>query len=297
MATLHTTAVRDNSTLANFKQWAQIISNFMTTIGWTQTADSGQVNWSTIATVPGINSFVYEMWKPGDALTSFVLKIEYGTQSTSGRPAMRLSIGAGSDGTGNLTGFIGGPFTIPTGVPVTSAVTQWDCYLSGDSGRVGIAMWVNDTANTGPVFFGVARSKNSSGANTSVHVSLLVCGTDGAAAPGMQTIVFATGATPAIPNTSSTGDLPCIATGLAANLFNAQVPYSPIFPVIGFIDNPLIEFGAAATNDVTDQATFVIPAASMPYGVSHTFIAFRNPPFTRWPTAPITNGALVMLYE
>lgn len=297
MATQHSVAVRDNSTLTNFKQWAQIISNFMATITWTQTGDTGQVNWGTIASVPGTNSFVYEMWKPSDALTSFILKIEYGTQAIAGRPALRLSIGTGSDGAGNLTGFIGGPFTIPTAVPVSSTVTQWDCYLSGDAGRVAIAMWVNDTTNTGPIFFGVARSKNSSGTNTSSHASLAVCGIDGSAAPGMQTIVFGVGAAPLIANTSSSAALPCIDTGLAANLFNSQVPFSPVFPAVGFFDNPLIEFGAAATNDITDQATFTIPAADMPYGVSHTFIGFRAAPFTRWPSAPITNGALVMLYE
>lgn len=308
MATLATTAVRDNSTLANFKQWAQVISNFMTTAGWSKSSDTGQVNWATIASVPAVNTYVYEIWKPGDALTTFYLKIEYGTNSASANtgPQMRFSVGTSTNGAGVLSGFIAGPFIAPWSTPVvTSTVTQWNCYLSGDTGRIGVAMWVNDTTNAGgPCFFAVARSKNSSGSNTSSHVSLIVTGgtnNSGNWSPcGMQAIVFGTGVANAVgqSNNLNSGSPASLYTRLASNLFaSTDVPIGPVFPCIGFYDNPLIEVASAAANDITDQASFTISAANMPYGTAHTFIGFKATPFDNFPNVTGANMALVMLYE
>lgn len=295
--------VRDNSTLANFKSWASTISAFFTTAGWTQSTDTGQVNWSTIAAVPAVNTYVYEIWKPGDALTGFFLKIEYGTNSASTNtgPSIRVSIGTSTNGAGTLSGLIAGPFTNPSTVAtVTSTVTTWNCYFSGDTGRMNIAMWVNDTVNHGPLFIGIARSKNSSGANTSSHVSLVVCAFNNLGdVNGMQTIVFGTGVVNAIsPN--SAGVLPALTTGLSSNLFaSTDVPISPIFPLVGFFDNPLIEMGVAAQGDITDQATFTIAAANSPYGVSHTYIGLKGDgsTFARWVCNIGLSNALIMLYE
>src|ERR1039458_8773880 len=94
--------VRDNSTLANFKNWATAISAFFITAGWTRTADTGQVNWSTIAVVPGAGSYVYEILQTNDGFTTYYLKGEYGTHSTgSNNPATRFTGGTSTTGTGN----------------------------------------------------------------------------------------------------------------------------------------------------------------------------------------------------
>lgn len=282
MATLSTVAVRDNSTLTNFKQWSQVISNFMATAGWIQTTDTGQVNWGTIASVPTAGNYVYEIWKPGDALATFFFKIEYGTRGGTTTPGIRLSLGTSTNGAGTLSGLIVGPFISPNAnYSVNSTVTQFNCYLSGATGRMGVAMWVNDSAvggNPGGLFFVVARSKNSSGSNTSVHVTLVTGGgsTNAGTIGGMQTIVFGTGVTNALTSGSNSQRMPVIATNLPNNLFaSTDVPVSPFFPFIGPIDNPLIEIGCAATGDITDQATFSIAAANTPYGTSHTFIGFN----------------------
>lgn len=309
MATLSTVAVRDNSTLANFKQWAQVISNFMTTAGWSQSSDTGQVNWGTIGSVPTSGNYVYEIWQPNDGLTNFFLKIEYGTNGTA-IPSLRLSIGTSTNGAGTLSGLVAGPFLAPAAATtVTSTTTQWNCFLSGAAGRINVAMWVSETTNPGPIFFGVARSKNSSGTNTSSHVTLATCGgmvNINISNPyGMQTIVFGTGVVNAItPNASSPiPTMPMIGTSLLNNLFaSTDVPISPLFPVPGFYDNPIIEMGSAAEGDITDQATFSISAANMPYGASHTFIGFKNSPLSSWrvykPGGSLSGAdALIMVFE
>jgi hypothetical protein len=295
MATLSTAQVCDNSTLAHFKAWAQTISNFMATAGWTQSTDTGQVNWGTIAAVP-TNSYVYEIWQPGDGLTTFYFKIEYGYSSTI--PQMRISIGTSTNGAGTLSGFIAGPFYCPGtslgGGASNQGATTYNCYLSGNSGRIGIAMWVNNTVSPSNCYFGVARSKNSSGANTSTHVTLL---TTSGNRVGVQTIVFGTGVTTTIGQGNAYP--PVIHTGLPSNIFaSTDVPISPLFPCVGYYDNPLIELGAAAANDITDQATFTISAANTPYGVSHTYIGFKLGQFLNWcDEGQLGNAALVMIYE
>ena len=306
MATLATVAVRDNSTLANFKQWAQVISNFMSTLTWTQTTDTGQVNWGTIAAVPGTSSYVYELWKPSDGLTSFVLKIEYGTQSTAGRPAMRLSLGTGSDGAGNLTGFVTNlPVNPANNVAVTSTTTQFNCYLSGDSGRVCVAMWVNDTVNTGPIFFGVERSINSSGSYTSDYVTLLVSGSgNNTNNTFQQSVSFANGAgrafggNPAGSNNSQAGWCVAIDPGVATAIAFSATPLALVEPQLGLPGNKMTIAGAAYVNDVTEEATVVIPAANMPYGVSHTYIGFKNGNLNRIVGGSgSANQALLMRYD
>lgn len=297
MATSSGSVVCDNSSLANFKAWAQVISNFMATAGWVQSSDTGQVNWSTIAAVPA-STYVYEIWKPGDALTTFFLKIEYGFSGTIVQ--IKLSLGTSTNGAGTLSGFVVGPFFPQGGSqgsgPGNQGATAFNYYLSGDTGRICIAMWVNSATGSVPTVFVVARSKNSSGANTSSHVTLMTFSTAGRVS--YQSVVFGTGLATLVNFVA--GIAPVIQTGQASNLFaSTDVPISPFFPAVGFYDNPLIEMGAGAHNDITDQATFTIAAANMPYGTSHTFIGFSGQTaFQDWSDGGIRGqSAFVMQYE
>ena len=76
--------VCDNGSNANFRAWGSAISAALAAMGWTQTADTGQVNWSTV-TVPAAGAYVYEIWQPADAFqtgpTQYFLKLEYGNIS------------------------------------------------------------------------------------------------------------------------------------------------------------------------------------------------------------------------
>lgn len=303
MAIQNSALVRDNSTLANFKSWASTISAFFATAGWTQSTDTGQVNWSTIAAVPGSGSYVYEIWEPNDGLTNFFLKVEYGTNAASGStgPSIRISIGTSTNGAGTLTGFVTGLQTIPpVQTTVTSTVTQFQCYFSGVAGRIGVLMWRDDTTNAGPLFFGVERSINSSGAYTSSYVTLISSGNTGSASceSWMQSVVFGVGVSNQIVASAvSTNSLPALDTGLASDVFNGNFAISPVFPNVGFFDNPMTIVALAAASDITEGATFAILAANMPYGVSHTYLGAKNPPFNRFGTYVALNNALLMRYD
>jgi|SRR5579862_3083457 len=292
MSTQNSALVRDNSTLANFKSWASTISAFFTTAGWSKSSDTGQVNWSTIGSVPTVGTYVYEIWTPGDGLTAFYLKVEYGTGSASSNtaPAIRLSIGTSTNGAGTLTGFVTSTVVVPpTSQTVTSTVTQWQCYFSGDTGRIGVMMWRDDN----PIFFGVQRSLNSSGTTTSSYVTLLANGVNGTSSSSFQqSVVFGVGVSTLITPAANDGGMIALfphgnSNTSASALFNGNAAISPVFPLVGYYDNPMDIAAVGCYNDFTEGSTYVIASANMPYGVSHTYLCGKKGAF---PTIA-TNGA------
>jgi len=80
-------------TVANFRGCGKEVSDFFRTAGWVQASDSGRGNWATLAAVPAQDQYLFEIWKPGDSLTAFYVKIQYGTSQLvlwKANPAYRL---------------------------------------------------------------------------------------------------------------------------------------------------------------------------------------------------------------
>lgn len=115
MATSTANLVCDGSTLANYKSWCQFISNGLATCGWTQTNDTGQVNWTS--TVVAISANTHS----GSNNT-------YTYTLTSG-PALRVGMSivitgmtnAGNNGTYTITALGAGTFTVVDAGGVTEA--------------------------------------------------------------------------------------------------------------------------------------------------------------------------------
>src|SRR6266702_3776129 len=176
MATSQQQLVCDSSTLANYKQWGQAISGFFSTAGWAQSPDTGQVNWSTLAAVPGSGAYLYDIWQPNDGLTTFYVKVEYGNVTGTNCPSLRLTLCTSTDGAGNPTGYSTGPINTNTsGFTVPSTTTQYECNFSGAAGRIGVMMWRNGI-NFCQQAFCIERSVDSSGAYTSAYVTLWTIG-------------------------------------------------------------------------------------------------------------------------
>src|ERR1039458_9653409 len=165
MATSNQALVRDNSTLANFKQWATAISNFFITAGWTRTADTGQVNWGSIGAVPGSGAYVYEILQTNDGFTTYYLKVEYGTHADgSNNPGMRFTAGTATTGTGAISGILTGAFKAPGDVVANGdGASTFNCYFSGDAGRMCIMMWRDVTSYYNPWVMVVKRLINEQG--------------------------------------------------------------------------------------------------------------------------------------
>lgn len=291
--------VCDNSTLANFKSWAQAISNWFATCGWVQTADTGQVNWASIAAVPGSGAFVYEVWKPGDAYQTFYVKIGYGNASGSANsPTVQITIGMSTDGASNMTGIYLGPKTVTPGAAGSASTTAtYECNFSGDSGRIGVMLWRDagyGSYQQGPTqLFTIERSVDSNGnyygTSTSGHVTLAVIGYGGHGIGSsygptgeQQTILFNGPKVGSCADRSdfSNTSLACFAcrVGVFAHgggaPFNGSIPFDTIAPVIGFFDWPLTMLGFSTSADVAEGVPFTVTL----YGNTRTYMPSRNGP-------------------
>lgn len=287
--------VQDSSTLANFKAWAQPISAFFATASWTQSTDTGQVNWSTIASVPGSGAYVYEIWQPNDGLTTFYVKIEYGNVSGTNCPGLKLSIGTTTNGAGTLTGFILGPQQVcATSYTPPSTVTTFECNFSGAAGRIGVMMWRNSSTANSQQFFAIERSVNSSGAYTSSHVTLFSCGAGGGqngrfSAQG--SLLFGVGVAPNNlnnpGNTAQGGWLTRMLTPTSSvsSAFNGSIPFDTATPSVGFFDFPLTTAGVGAAQDFTEGVTFTVTV----YGSTRTYLPSKVGPFST--VGPCGSGA------
>lgn len=103
-----TRAVGNVANDAGFRVWGKFLSDSFESGGWLKTADTGQVDWTTVAR-PAINTAAgYEIRKSPtqSGYTDFYLKIEYGSGSNVAYPAIWFTVGTGSDGAGTLTGTV-----------------------------------------------------------------------------------------------------------------------------------------------------------------------------------------------
>jgi hypothetical protein len=259
----------DNGSNANYRSWGSAISAAIAAMGWVQTGDTGQVNWTTV-TAPGTNTYNYEIWTPGasDAFqtgaTAYYLKVEYGNGASANQPDFKMSIGTGTNGAGTLTGFTMGPFGNFSSNTGGQGSVTYECNFSGDYNRMGINLW----RNGGNIckFLGVERTKDSSGNDNGEGVNLVAVTFSGRRQ--WQTIAFgvATGNLNAgalwnILGGNSNGD----------EAFNNAIPISPIFPNYGKIGNPMTIFGIAPSSDVAEGCYYTTTL----YGATRTYLASK----------------------
>jgi len=282
MATQQSFLVCDLSTLANFKSWGSALSAFILSCGWTQSSDTGQVNWTTIASVPTSGNYVYEVWQPGDALTNFYLKVEYG--NTGSAPTMRLSAATATNGAGTLTAFFTSALvTASSNYTGPSTTTTYECDFSGDSGRLSILLWRN-APNSAPQVFAVQRSLNSSGSPTGDYVTLWTAGNAANNGPGgpacQQSLDFATGPAPLLRGRSFGTNNFCGWACLGGNFtdngssaFNSGIPLSNASPCVGKWDFPCTVVGTSWSGDITEGVPFSI---TNQYGQTKTYMPTKN---------------------
>jgi len=108
MATNYSAGITSTSTTAaNIQAFATFISTLLTNGGWVQTGDSGQTasaSWpaATGTATPG----GYQIWRMADTLQAtypVFIKLEYGSGASAAYFGLWLTIGTGSDGSGNIT--------------------------------------------------------------------------------------------------------------------------------------------------------------------------------------------------
>lgn len=229
MSVLTNTSVLDQTSDAAFQAWGSEFNASLAAIGLTQTADTGQIDWTTVTRPGGGNTFAgYEIWRFNDALQStkpIFFKIRYGNFNAPNCPGMAVSVSTSSDGAGNLNGAIittevavcynGGPTSTST-----SAISRY-CYNT-TQGFLGVVWKMGINPNTGgapDTSFGgfvIMRTNDNTGAVTGEGVIFCHGGSSTFGFPSasnyQQTINFST------PSLQPPGGIPG---------GNAQVGWAP----------------------------------------------------------------------
>lgn len=199
MTTLSVTTdnFQGNTNDAQFRLWGSTVSSHMAAVGLVQSADSGQINWTTVTRPALVNTMAgYEIWKLQDSLFAVApiyMKLEYGTaSSTVNTPAMVASVGTGTDGSGNLTGLISDRRVMNS--TNASTVGTYESKACCVEGFFGACLYKGVQGSTGvPLFpFIMCRTMDDSGAFTADGVHLIF-GTSGSNAAGMQSLNFISG--------------------------------------------------------------------------------------------------------
>lgn len=274
MATSLQTQPYDTAT-ANFKLWTGFIRGlFLTTGGWTASTDTGQTNPTTVGSAPGNGSWVYEIYKASDSLagTSPVfVKVEYGQSGSL--PSIVMTIGAGSSGTGVITGGgtrMGTNLTTPA-ASATLGGTTFDCVGSADSGSVRFIMWRNYAGSNAaqvPCCFAIERAKDNTGAAIGDFFTLFVAGTNVDCASFNTVMNFRQ---QTILSGGSAGNVEVswlgVQSGLATAGLGSNVAGGPVLHMPGYVGcvsldlliGKSVDWGEASSNTIQH------------YGSNHTF--------------------------
>lgn len=214
---------------ADFRAWGSGIAAQLTAIGLVRAADTGQIDWTTVARPAAVNTYAgYEVWRFNDALQAtrpVFIKLEYGVAGSVDRPAVRYTVATATNGAGTMTGQVGtARALISMASTVAGAMTP--SYCCGSSARLVLA--TNGSAATALIELVVERPRSSTGVD--LDAAVLTFGSDNAS--GQYQLIPPSGTI----GVAFTG-LPTIdpAAGGAIPAIGVDVALSPVVAICGRI--------------------------------------------------------------
>lgn len=254
----------ESATLANFNAWGKGLHDALISLGWANTADTGQVNWSTNVAVPSSGAFgFYEVFVSQDTLSAtnpIYLRFDYGRSTgTPGGPLITVQSGI-PNGAGTLIG--GTTVGMPIAEGAAGSTSLYECHFAGTSGtRLAILMFRNLGASQQMLgwFFAIERSMDSSGNYTDSYVTMLYnqgqATGNGGTKPTQQTGWKPKGGG---WNPIINGGVVCAAVQAANNGYGNHAPFCPIHPLVGKLDNPMTVAGVMKNADMLEGGVFPV---------------------------------------
>lgn len=181
MSTQNYQTVLDHTTDAGFRAWGAAFKAHLIAVGLTNTADTGQIDWTTV-TRPATNTYAgYEIYRFNDSLQGsapIFIRFDYGTGSNASNPLSSVSVGTSTDGAGNLNNT--GAFStfqqpwVQDNTPGVTAYPTYICY-SAAQGFLGIAWKLGafGLSTPGVGFLMLGRSCDATGAPTGTGATLV----------------------------------------------------------------------------------------------------------------------------
>lgn len=185
MATRVSKAIQPtNNTDADMRAWSKFIFDTMITGGWVQTADTGQIDFTTVTKPTAANQargyFIVRMADTLQATVPIFVRIDIGSSSAINAMGVWITIGAGSDGAGTITtkylnSPTGSPPPIGTNSNSSTVVRPMSFGSAGGTGsRVHICIGLDIDAPSASfaIAFSLERTKSSSGEDSAEGIVL-----------------------------------------------------------------------------------------------------------------------------
>lgn len=168
MTTASWSTVLDQTTDAAFRTWGSELNTKFAAVGMVQTADTGQINWTTAVRAAINTAAGYEIWRLSSSNLFF--KIEYGSGSAQTNPSFWITVGTGSNGSGTLTGQLSSRTQISQSTTsVVSTVTNYQSWLCATANYFGLSWKVGSgVAQTARLFLTAMQTVDNTGAANSI---------------------------------------------------------------------------------------------------------------------------------
>jgi len=213
-----TTAVIDHTSDAGFRAWVAEFIAQLANAGAVQTADTGQINTSTV-TRPGTNTTAgYAVFRTPDSTLYY--KFEFGTGVAATAPRILVTIGTGSNGTGTITGqtntasstMVNGAAPVSTS---TAYVSRWCCK----NGYIGIS-WKEGSVTGGGIAGILVSGVTVDGSQTITSTGFALVRLNGAnlSVQSVRTAATAVTLTDQTINSSRAFSLTCIPGGESSSI-------------------------------------------------------------------------------
>lgn len=260
---------------AELRAYGSELNGWLAAIGLVQTADTGQINWTTVTTSTVAGTILgYEIWRFADS--SIYFKLEFSTNTNTTNSGLNilsffLTVGEGSNGSGTITGtsFPRTQIQSATGGPA-SVVATYPTYICRTADFFGIIhKQGGPVAGVTPCHLGFAIEKHYDDAGV-VNTGFTVTWTTGnaTALSNKRTVRTATPARVYAANTSFTvvpGAVTSSTVGADVQCWGHYYPEAPVPALSEF-------FLTIIASEKAPLATFTLALR----GTTHTYMSIGN---------------------
>ena len=256
---------------AEFRALGKMMSDGFAAVGLVKTADTGQINWTTVAKPASNVSAGYEIWRFVDtaqATQPLFFKFEWGIGSGATSPNWWITVGTGSDGAGGITGIRLTRSTIGRG---TSSTLFGDTFIAAGDGYFVMNAFAAPATAGVHCFVGIERLRNADGSvDTTPATAGLTCFLTGTSYALYNSYLYDNSMfdTPGSSETPWPALTPWTLSGTVSANYKGQIYAAPLYPMVGPVARaPMRSAILVGTGDVSAGQLFSITL----YGSTHQF--------------------------
>lgn len=195
MAIVQSNIVFDQNSDAGFRVWGAAVSAALAAVGLVKTADTGQADWTSSATVRAAGNSQttpYEIWRFTDALQAtrpVFIRIGYGSGSGNFNPMLWITVGSSTNGAGTILGV--STSVRSTYSNVTPQTYTQPCYFSSDGSYLTMALAAGPPSPGSIIVLAIDRTRNADGTPNGDGLYCVLG--NSAQSPGTNTLTWTSG--------------------------------------------------------------------------------------------------------